>query len=202
VKISRGKMPPGGWHFMVAAGVRLEAINEEELTKRIFEYRLRHHIEIGDIERDLDTYYCGQWPEACHKEAKDWDVDFQGPNVSNHATPLLNRVTMWAAGLLHILPRGGFELGSKEEAARRGLACAGCPKNQSWRVGCRGCSNSTATVLTQLRQLRTSQQEGNLHGCEVGGWDNQTAVWLPVAQMPITPEQRAALPDRCWRKAL
>lgn len=200
MKISRRKVPPNGWHFEVDSGVRLEAVNEEALTKQIFEYRLRHDIPVGDIERDLDDYYCGKWPEACHNEPVD-DQPGTGPR-SPSAEPLLNRVTRWASLLLSRLPRGGWTLVNNDEAARRGLICVGCPKNQPWRGGCAGCSQSTATVLAQLRQLRTSKQQGNLMGCGVCGWANDVAVFMPTEALELSEDQRAALPDRCWRKAM
>lgn len=198
MKIPRGKVPPNGWHFEVASGVTLEAINEEELTKQIFEYRLRHNLPVGDIERDIDDYYCRRWPRACHKEPKDWtDTASAGPV---HSEPLLKRVTRWAAMMAHGQPRGGYSLSTVEEANARGLICVGCPRNQGWRGGCSGCSSSTATVLAQLRKLQSSKQQGNLMGCQVAGWDNATAVWLPKDALPLTENQIQSLPDRCWRK--
>jgi hypothetical protein len=195
VKIMRGRTPPGGWHYEVSPHPRLEAINEEELIKLIFEYRLRNNLPIGDIERDLDNYYCSRWPEACQKEQADWGIP--QPEVT-HVEPLLNRVTRWVSQLIRTQPRGGYELVSAEEAARRGSICAGCPKNQPWRVGCRGCSNSTASASAALRKMLSSRQHGDLHACEMGGWDNQTAVWMPKESL----EEPAGLPERCWRRAI
>ena len=199
VKIGRGKVPPNGWHFQVAPGIMLEAINEEELVKQIFEYRLRHNIPVGDIERDIDDYYCTRWPKACHKEPKDWVNDGNPESVSSE--PMLNRVTRWAALMVHGQPRGGYSLVGVEEANRRGLICVGCPKNQPWRTGCTGCSSSSATVLAQLRKLQSSKQQGNLMGCKVAGWDNATAVWMPKEALALTESQLKDLPDRCWKKA-
>jgi hypothetical protein len=199
VKIGRGKVPPNGWHFEVVPGLRLEAINEEELVKLIFEYRLRHNIPVGDIERDIDDYYCSRWPKACHKEPKDW---VSNPDQVGHvsAEPLLKRVTRWAALMIHGQPKGGYSLINVDEANRRANICVGCPRNQGWRGGCAGCSSSTATVLAQLRKVQSVKQQGNLMGCQVGGWDNATAVWMPATELPLTDDQLKALPDRCWRK--
>lgn len=200
MKISRGKVPPNGWHFEVAQGVRLEAINEELLIKQIFEYRLRNNIPIGDIERDIDNYYCTRWPESCHKEASDWAPETHA--AVTIAESLLNRVSRWASYLAYRQPKGGYTLVSAAEAQVRGSFCVGCPKNQAWRVGCRGCSNSTAILLTQMRKLQASKYHGDLSGCTCLGWDNQTAVWLPVDAMPISDQQKSELPERCWRKVL
>ena len=198
MKIGRGKVPPNGWHFEVAPGVKLEAINEQELTKQIFEYRLRNNLPVGDIERDLDNYYCSRWPQACHKEPKDWAPDTN--SSAPPAEPLLNRVARWAATLLHHQPKGGYELVSAEEANKRSLICVGCTKNQPWRIGCTGCSSSTATILAQVRKLQATKNQGNLMACGIAGWDNSTAAWLPKQSLMLTGDQETALPDRCWRK--
>lgn len=197
MKIGRGKVPPNGWHFEVAPGIRLEAINEEELTKQIFEYRLRNNLPVGDIERDINDYYCRRWPQACHKEPKDWDESLKS---ASSGEPLLNRVTRWAAFQVHQQPKGGYALVSVEEASRRAQICAGCPKNRAWRVGCIGCSSSTTAVLAQLRKLQTVKQQGNLMACDVAGWDNGTAAWMPTSALGLTESQLQSLPERCWKK--
>jgi hypothetical protein len=176
----------------------LEAINEEELIKRIFEYRLRNNIPVGDIERDIDDYYCSRYPDACHREAKDEPGRENVP--SEVAEPLLQRVSRWAALQIHAQPKGGYELVSQEQANARGLICVGCPNNRHWRSGCSGCSSSTAAVLAQLRKLQTSRHQGDLTGCQVCGWDNSTAVWMQTSVLPLTQGQIDSLPDRCWRK--
>lgn len=205
MNLSRGKQPPQragySWHYEVAPGVVMTAVNEEGLTKQIFEYRMRHNIPIGDIERDIDRYYCERWPSCCHKEDADWSPGGDGP-ASPPSEPFVNRVARWASLLLHRLPRGGFQLVPDSEATRRGTICAGCPKNQPWRVGCKGCSNATATLLAQLRNLKSSKSHASLYGCQIGGWDNATAVWMDVQQLELTDAQKAGLPDRCWRKQL
>lgn len=198
MKLGRGRVPPGGWHFIVAPNVRLEAINEEELIKLIFEYRLRNNIPVGDIERDIDDYYCSRYPDACHREPKDEPGRENVP--SEVAEPLLQRVSRWAALQIHAQPKGGYELVPLEQANARGLICVGCPNNRHWRSGCSGCSSSAAAVLAQLRKLQVSRHQGDLTGCQICGWDNATAVWMPTSVLPLTQGQLDSLPDRCWRK--
>lgn len=198
MKLGRGKVPPNGWHFVVAPNVKLEAITEELLVKQIFEYRLRNNVPIGDIERDIDNYYCTLWPEVCHKEPKDWENGSAGSLPA--AEPMLNRVTRWAAMMIHNQPKGGYTVSSIDEANRRADVCVGCPNNQPWRGGCSGCSNSTTTVLGQLRKTQSTRQQGNLMACKVAGWDNSTAAFMPMPTLGLTEDQLQSLPDRCWRK--
>ncbi len=185
-----------GYHFEVQPGVKLEAINKEELIKRIFEYRVRANIPIGDIDRDISDYYCARWPTACHKEPSDY-----GHKVSVENTePLLNRVSRFASLLLVRQPKGGFPLIDRAEAITRAKTCAGCNANQPWRVGCKGCSNNTAVILAQLRKTASTPSDPQLNACRHAGWCCATAVWLPKQFLELAPSQRTALPAHCWIK--
>jgi hypothetical protein len=194
-------MPPTDgvdrWHFP-QGDVVLHANGHQQLIEAIFEYRLRNHIEIGDIERDVDDYYCGRWPDFCHSEPSDRDPSI--PRVSGET--MLNRVSRWASGLARTMPRGGWPLQVVGEAERRAGICAACPQNAGWRGGCLGCSASTLQLLQQIKGMRKTKQDGNLIGCLVAGWENSTAVWLGQECLTVTENQRRAMPDACWRKAL
>jgi len=197
MKIMRGRMPPGGlWHYYVADGVKLEAVNEEMLQQKIFDYRMRHNIPIGNITRDLDDYYCKTWPDACHKEPADWMPDV--PQFEEE--PLMIRVTRWAQLMWHVRPRGGFELVANAEAERRAAICQACPMNRRWRGGCSGCSASVDHMLLQLRGQRKTSKDGSLNGCAVAGWENPSACHFKVDNLPLSEEQLGKLPAQCWRK--
>lgn len=203
-RLNRGRLPPtdngqGGWHYPVAEHVILRGQTEEILTKQIFEYRLRNNLPIGDIERDIDAYYCNRWPQACHLEAKDTDGQ---PKPAQRRTSLIERIALWASTAFRTMPKGGYELESTPEAIRRAQACLGCPKNVSWRSGCSSCNASTNKLLLELRKLRKTPHDGNLLACDVIGADNQSSVHLPISATPITEEQRSQLPSHCWRKPL
>jgi len=198
MKLGRGKIPPGGWHYEKPPIPRLEAINEEGLMKLLFEYKTRNNLPIGDLEREIDDYYCEKYPSACHKEASDYFPQTGQPAPPRE--PMLNRVTRWAAYMVTRMPRGGYQLVSQAEADRRNKICAVCPKNVPWKNGCVGCSATTATLLTQLRQMRSSKQQGNLMACAVIGFDCVTGVWMPLESLPLTEDQVKQLPKECWRK--
>ncbi len=200
MKLSRAKEPPGGWRYPVAEGVTLTAMNEERLITQIHEYRLRNNIPPGDIERDIDTYYCTNWPEACQKEPS----DYLGPSApaSPSREPLVNRVTRWVTTLIARMPRGGYPLASTAEVASRSLICASCPANKNWRTGCLGCSSNVAALLIQLRALRRTPHDSLLLACTFGGWANESAVHLSPAELVLTDQQKSEMPNKCWRKAL
>jgi len=193
--LSRGKMPPqrdgAHFHFEIEPGVLLKAATEEKLMAAIFEWRTRRGLPIGDLEEEINSYYCTRWPSACHSDPT---------KTVPRRTPLLHRVTQWAAMLASRMPRGGYSLVTQDEANRRAQICQVCPKNVAWRGGCVGCSQTTSILLAQLRQLRTSHRQGNLLACSITGADNLTAVHLPLETWVDTPEQKAQMPDACWRK--
>ncbi len=199
VKLGRGKVPPGGWHYEKPPAIpRLEAGTEEALMKLLFEYKTRANLPIGDLEREIDDYYCEKYPSACFKEPSDYFPDKGQPAPPRE--PMLNRVTRWAAYMVTRMPRGGYELVSQAEADRRSPICGRCPKNVPWKNGCVGCSQTTSTLLMQLRKMRSSKQQGNLMACAVGGWDNITALWMPTDSLPLSEDQQKQLPKECWRK--
>lgn len=198
MRLGTGREPPTGWNYVQEpSGDRLEAVNKIELIKRIFEYRLRNNIPIGDLEKDIDIYYCTRWPQACHKEPHEYNAEASPPPPRE---ALVHRVARWASILLNRMPRGGYELVKPEEAQSRAKVCMNCPKNLPWRVGCVSCSSSTAALLAQLRRLNKTQQDGLLYACQVGGWENSTSVWVNRDQLELTPDQFSSLPPRCWRR--
>jgi hypothetical protein len=199
VILPRGRVPPGQWHFPVSPGVELKAVTEEKLYAAIHEYRVRNNVPIGDIERDVNDFYCTTYPSACVKESHEYGNqrrDFP------HSESMLNRVSRWASGLLRGAPAGGYFLVSPEEAASRARVCMNCPKNVPWRGGCAGCSKSTITVLYQIRKTNRTPYDGALQACSVLGWENCTSVWLREGTIPITDQQRLAVPTNCWRRGL
>lgn len=191
-------MPPtdglSAWRFEVAPSVTVRAGSREGLITQIFEYRLRNNINPGDVARDIDEFYCSRYPSFCHPDASD---PSPGRPVGES---MLNRVSRWAAATVRTMPRGGYPLVTTNVAEGRAQICSGCPKNIGWRGGCGGCSASTLQLLQQIKQLRKTKNDGNLNACAVGIWENGAAVWLPASALSLTPEQHAALPERCWRK--
>lgn len=201
--LGRGRTPPSDgtshWRYPVAAGVTLRAKGKQELIDLVFQYRLRANMPIGDVERDISSYYCGLYPGFCHAERS--DVDPNAPRVSTE--PMLNRVSRWASVLAHKQPRGGYDLVDKAEAERRATICAACPKQANdWKGGCGGCSATTLQLLQAIKKMRTTSKDGNLGACSIAGWSNMVAVHLGTDVLEISAEQRSAMPEACWRKAV
>jgi hypothetical protein len=199
----KGRTPPtdniSHWRFPVAPGVMLRAKGHQELVDVIFDYRLRNNLPIGDIVRDISTWYCAQYPKFCTAEASDTDPTALRTNNE----PMLNRVARWASVQAHRMPRGGFPLVTPAVAESRAKVCVACPRqNAGWKGGCGGCGATTLAIIQQLKSLKKTTQDGSLGACGVTGWPNLVAVWLAPESLEITDAERAALPDACWRKPL
>lgn len=187
-----GREPPtdalSKWRFP-QGDVVLRGNTKDELIRVIFEYRLRNNIDVGDPNADIDSYYCRQYPKFC--------VQSDGM-PSQNAEPMLNRVSRWAAAMARQMPRGGYAFEAQAEADRRAQICMNCPKNVAWRGACGGCSGSTLQLLQQVKSLKKTRRDGNLNACTVTGWENGASVWLPLAVLRVSDDQRADLPEACW----
>lgn len=176
-------------------------MNESLLIQQIHEYRIRNNIPPGDIERDIDNYYCTEYPSACQKEASDYNPALARTSEPARE-PMVNRVTRWVTTLISRMPRGGYTLAATTDVNRRGMVCSGCPMNMPWRTGCPGCTSNVSALLLQVRQLRRTPHDAALYGCKVGGWANESAIHMGAAELPLTDGQKADLPVRCWRIGL
>lgn len=194
--LAGGRLPPADndskWRYPQGT-VILRADDKESLRKIVFEYRLRNHIPIGNIEQDISDFYCKRWPKFCTPDTSD---------RRGLGEPWLNRITNWASEMAHTAPKGGWPLVTSAEADRRAAICSSCPKQTAWRGGCGGCSQSTLNVLQTLKQMHRTKRDGNLNACSVGVWENTVAVHLEVAAIPVNQGQRDQMPDACWRKEL
>lgn len=197
MRLGTGRLPPsdGESKFRYPQGaVMLRADDKEKLIQVIFQYRLNNNIPIGDVDGDVDRFYCNRWPKFCHADASDVPAQFQ--------TPMLGRVTNWVAGLRQQMPKGGFALVTSAEAETRAGICMNCKFNVPWKGGCGACAASTLAALQQVKQLRRTKRDGNLSACAITSWENGAAVHLPVDALEATDEQKARMPEGCWRKIL
>lgn len=197
-----GRIPPsdGVSHWRLPVGdVIIRGKGFDDLVKNVFEYKLRSNLPIGDIESDLDDYYCSRYPRFCQGDAS---------TPSSHSTPhynaqpLLNRVSMWVSSTAARMPRGGYSLVAVAEAERRAAICVACPRNRAWRGGCAGCSSITLQLTQAVKNLKKTPRDGNLMACEIAGYELGAGIWLPTEALPMTDTQRAEMPGPCWRKAI
>lgn len=197
MRVNEARTPPNSWHFPVTPTITIKGTDKRTLIDRVYEWRLRQNLPLDQVEREIDDYYCTQWPDSCVKEPADYGHVNPSPR-SQPPESLLHRVSRWAAGVADKMPRGGYPMVSPEEAARRQAICAQCPQNFNWRTGCRGCSGSAAQLLLQVRALRKGHND--VYGCAVAGWDNNTASNFKAEDLPLSESQLARMDQKCWRR--
>jgi hypothetical protein len=192
MRVNQGQIPPNGPHFPVADGVVLKAATFDALYAMISEWRLRHGIDPGNVQKDVDNYICGKWPHACHPEPGD------GASAEMRKVPMSGRVAAWAAVRMRDMPSGGYALVDDSIAAKRAHVCLTCPFIKPWAQDCSGCNQSTRALLANIRKLRTVPMADSILGCEVCGHDNLSACFLPVESVMPSTEQYSRLWIGCW----
>ena len=192
MRLNSGLIPPNGYHFPVADGVTLKAATKDLLVREIEKWRVQNAIDVGNPEKDIDNYFCSKWPHFCLAESHEAP---ENPRYS-----LLKMVNGWAVKKLRDQPPRGYPLVNQPDAEKRCKSCIECPFNKQWRSDCGECMKATDTILIRLRQLRKIALDDGLLGCSINGHDNRTAIHFQIADLALTSERLAALPQNCWIK--
>lgn len=191
MRVIRGMVPPGGWHYPVD-GITLRADGHQELCDLLYAHYLRQGMVDRDVERDVDQYFCSKWPNFCNKESSDYGL----PSVPS-TLDLFTRVSRALARFMAAQPSGGYALVQQIEATARAATCASCQFNLKWTKSCGRCSSSAQTISLQLRKHRNTPSDPSLRGCALMGVDLLSAVHLPEEALPACQPA----PESCWRKA-
>ncbi len=196
MRIPRMTGPPGQWHFPVSETVTLRALTFDMLRQEIFDWRVSNAQEPGNIEAEIDAYFCKKWPARCYAEDKDGHYP---PGVTAE-DKMSDRVLRWVASMVDIrrVPQGGWPLASLKTAESRAKGCANCPRNIAWPSGCGGCDQSVKTASARVRSHRAVPVE-NLQACSLFGWDNESAVHLTDGSLGVTDDdpRRKLTPIHC-----
>lgn len=189
MRLKTAMVPPGGWHYEQET-YRIEASGYVELVQAVQTWRLQNHRPVGQVEKDIEDFYCAKYPMTCHPIGG-------GQNVQVYDIPksfgqkLVDEITIWAMGLYKD-PRSKVLIG-EHEAVRRANICAQCPMNKEWKGGCANCNNHAERLLTILRQGRDAGLSNQLQGCQTLKHCNRTAVWMPKELISSD-----GAPRNCW----
>lgn len=181
-------IPPGGWHYY-QSDVKLTGYSYPDLLKAVETYRAENHLPGGDIEGDVNSYICANWPNFCH------GVDMVVVTSVNRPTAnseLLNDVQTWAKNILNSTEPN--PLVTDDLAEERAKVCRACPNNVNWRGGCSSCISATERITASVRQARDTKSSAVLGGCALMRHDNRAAIFMDRSAL-----QRATnLPENCW----
>jgi hypothetical protein len=183
-----GMVPPGGWHYY-QSDVKLTGYSYSDLLKAVEHYRAENHLPGGDVEGDVNSYICSNWPNFCH------GVDMVAITSVMRQTAsgeLLNDVQTWARNILHSTEVHPLVI--DDLAEQRAKVCLECPKNVSWRSGCLSCVASTDRLCASVRQARDTASTPVLGGCSLMRHDNRAAVFMDKSSL----QKAINLPSNCW----
>jgi hypothetical protein len=183
-----GIIPPGGWHYM-EGDVKLASYSYETLLKTVENFRAENHLSIGDVEGDVNSYICSNWPNSCHGVDM---VVVSSVNPPTAKSELLNDITVWAKNILNSSKKN--LLVSDELAEQRAQVCKICSENKSWKTGCSSCITATERVSASVRNGKDTHTSASLGGCNVMRHDNRSAVFMFKKQLQTTSNT----PKTCW----
>jgi hypothetical protein len=187
-KVILGMIPPGGWHYF-DSDAKLTAHSYEGLLKVVEDYRAENHLPVGDVEGDINSYICSNWPNFCHGVDM---VVVTSVHPESAQQSLLNDITTWARNLLN--SKTTNNLVSNELAEERAKICKGCQHNKNWRGGCVSCIASADRISASVRNGRDTQSSTKLGGCNIMRHDNRSAIFFDKNKL----SQATSTPDNCW----
>lgn len=202
MRINRAMNPPGMWRLPVSANVTVRGETYDLLRKAVCEWRLENGVEPGNVEADIDKFYCSQWPDRCAAEP----ADSQFPAGVSPEEKMSDRVLKWIAPMVDArrVPQGGWPMVSLKVAEERAKACAGCHRNVPWPSSCAGCDRSVQAASARVRSHRAIPLPHSLQACGFWGWDTASAIHLTEESLSIAPDdpRRKQAPSNCpWHAA-
>lgn len=183
-----GIIPPSGWHYF-ESDVRLNGSNYDDLLKVVEHYRAENHLPSGDVEGDVNSYICSNWPTFCHGVDM---VSITSVHPETNTTALMNDIQTWAKNILHA--NKPVQMVSDDLAEQRAKICRGCPQNVNWRGGCNSCIESTNRISASIRQGRDTASSEVLGGCMLQRHDNRSAIFIDRDEF----YKATNLPENCW----
>lgn len=187
-KVIIGMVPPGGWHYY-DSDAKLTSHSYEGLLKAVTDYRAENHLPIGDVEGDINSYICSNWPNFCHGVDM---VVVTSIHPETKQQTLLNDITIWAKNILN--SKTANNLVSDDLAEQRAKTCKSCQYNKNWRGGCGSCVSATERISASIRNGRDTRSSSKLGGCELMRHDNRSAIFFDKSKL----SQATSLPEHCW----
>lgn len=187
-KVILGMIPPGGWHYF-DSDAKLKGHSYEDLLKVVENYRAENHLTVGDVEGDINSYICSNWPNFCHGVDM---VVVTSVHPESAQQSLLNDITTWARNLLN--SKTVNNLVSDELAEERAKICKGCQHNKNWRGGCASCISAADRISASVRNGRDTKSSTKLGGCSIMRHDNRSAIFFDKNKL----SQATSTPDYCW----
>jgi len=183
-----GMLPPSGWHY-IEGDVRINGVTYDSLIQNVEHFRAENHLPSGDVEGDVNSFICSNWPQFCHGVDM---VAITSVNPETDTMALLNDIQAWAKNLQQ--SQEPINMVTDELAEQRAKTCRNCPENVNWRGGCSSCISTTERLTAGVRQGRDTASSAVLGGCKSMRHDNRTAIFIDKDQFL----KATNLPANCW----
>jgi len=183
-----GMLPPSGWHY-IEGDVRINGVTYDSLIQNVEHFRAENHLPSGDVEGDVNSFICSNWPQFCHGVDM---VAITSVNPETDTMALLNDIQSWAKNLQQ--SQEPINMVTDELAEARAKTCRNCPENVNWRGGCSSCISTTERLTAGVRQGRDTASSAVLGGCKSMRHDNRTAIFIDKDQFL----KATNLPANCW----
>ena len=183
-----GMIPPGGWHYF-EGDVKLTSHSYEALLDAVRNYRAENHLPSGDVEGDVNSFICSNWPNFCHGVDM---VSVTSVVVETPSTALLNDITVWAKNMLNA--QTPTPLVADFLAEQRAKTCLNCEHNKKWRTGCSSCITATERISASIRNGKDTKSSPTLGGCDLMRHDNRSAIFFFKNKLNAAKN----LPENCW----
>jgi len=187
-KVITGMVPPNGWHYF-DSDAKLTSHSYETLLRAVENYRAENNLPLGDVEGDVNSYICSNWPNFCHGVDM---VVVTSVNPETQQQSLLNDITVWARNILN--SKTANNLVSDELAEERAKTCLDCPQNKKWQAGCGSCVAAAERVSASIRNGRDTKSSAKLGGCLSMRHDNRSAIFFDKSKLT----QASSIPENCW----
>jgi len=171
-----GMLPPSGWHY-IEGDVRINGVTYDSLIQNVEHFRAENHLPSGDVEGDVNSFICSNWPQFCHGVDM---VAITSVNPETDTMALLNDIQSWAKNLQQ--SQEPINMVTDELAEARAKTCRNCPENVNWRGGCSSCISTTERLTAGVRQGRDTASSAVLGGCKSMRHDNRTAIFIDKDQ--------------------
>lgn len=188
--------PPDG-HYFKQGDVKIKAASASKLVQAVRDYRIAHHIPVGNPIQEINDFTCARYPVGC----SDVPDSYPMPDPVKHAKmpgSVAFGTQKWLTDLYRALinvPSQEARV-SNEEAGRRAAICASCPYQAFWGTGCGGCDAGSKRLAFSIRQGRDAPGGEKLQACGLLREDTRTSVFIKG----LKPSDKTSLPANCWRK--
>ncbi len=187
MKLGKGVIPPGGWHYLENE-TKISSWSKDSLVTELTEYRIANNLPLGSPQNDIENYVCTNWPHFC-----------LGPKPAQLARRKAKKIHISTvdriAGWINSRLLRKHELETQDVAERRAAVCLDCPKNIPIPGHCSPCNAERKRKLTLLTEGKKVPQK--LGYCNATYQANEGAIWLPKETLRL-PENKEDLDPKCW----